>query len=1673
MGFTMKIHNLIKILLLLFNFHLGMRSAMDTITSGQFIRDHETVSSNSSDFKLGFFSPQNSTNRYVGIWYLSESDIIWVANKNQPLFDTFGFITISKDGNLVVLGKQNVSIWSTNVSNIATNSTAKLLNTGNLVLSDNNTGETIWESFQDPSNVFLPKMKLSINKITGEKVKFTSWRSLSDPSTGYYSVSLERPDAPDIFAWFNGTQPYARTGPWNGRIFIGRPMKLSSGYLYGWYVRNDPDGTLYVTFEFANDSDFAMLGLNPQGQLWVAMWNNKREVLREVVNYTYCDFYGKCGAFGSCDLRSSPICNCLNGYEPKKLDEWNRQNWTSGCVRKEPLQCEGFTNRTDRDQRDGFVKLENMKAPDFLVRSITVTEDDCRTQCLNNCSCVAYAFDLNGIGCMHWSGDLIDLERFSSGGVDLYIRVPSSELETHSHKRRIIIVITVTIGIIALTACAYLLWKLTPKHAESVGGTGSHSQSQRMISQHKEIKMDDELLHFDFEELATATNNFHSTNMLGRGGFGSVYKGQLKDGQLIAIKRLSKASRQGQEEFMNEVIVISKLQHRNLVRLLGCCIQQDERMLIYEYMQNKSLDTILFDPIKKKQLDWQKRFKIIEGISRGLLYLHRDSRIKIIHRDLKVSNILLDEELNPKISDFGMARIFRSNEDQASTRKVVGTFGYISPEYAMQGQFSEKSDVFSFGVLLLEIVSGRSNSRLHNMEGSQTLLGYVWKLWNEDNLVPFIDSEIFYQGSCDEMLRCIHIGLLCVQELVKERPTMDNVVSMLNSEIVNLPAARQPSYVLNEMGFTSKSTSETETSHSANFVSITEIQVSVILLQRASQGLFISEMGFFGRHTILFSVMVILVCSSFEICSSKDTIKLSQHIKDPETVSSNGSFFTLGFFSPENSTNRHVGIWYKSQSNIIWVANRNQPLKDSSGTIAISEDGNLVILNGQNHIIWSSNVSNITVTTTCRLQGSGNLVLQDSAENILWQSFEHPSDSFLPQMKLTSNKRTGEKLRVTSWKSLSDPSNGNFFATLEHPDIPEIFIWNGSRPYWRSGPWNDRIFTGIYYMNAYYLQGFRIINDDVEGTVYLDFSYSNVTDYTFFVLNFRGVLYQKDWLSDTIQPHQNFSIQTSECDIYGLCGAFGSCNSNSSPICNCLRGFEPSNRMEWDMQNWTNGCVRKTTLQCEKLKNQSAQGKQDGFLKLQMVKVPDFGERSSAPEETCRSQCLENCTCAAYSFSPEIGCMSWKGNLIDVQQFSTGGLDLYVRLAYSDLEKGRDARKIIMVSVIIGTLIIAFGAYVLWKIVKHSERKWKNKWFFRLKKGKEYSEKTQDSIIEELSHVRQPEVLAYGLEKVATATNNFDLSNKLGQGGFGPVYKGILQDGQTVAVKRLSRASGQGLEEFMNEVIVISKLQHRNLVKLIGCCVEGGEKMLIYEYMPNKSLDAFIFDPLNHEILDWRERFDIIEGVARGVLYLHRDSRLKIIHRDLKASNILLDENLNPKISDFGMARIFQGSEDQANTRRVVGTYGYMSPEYAIEGLFSEKSDVFSFGVLLLEIVSGRRNSSPSNNEGSLSLLGLTWKFWNEENTALLIDPRIYDTNLEKDILRCIHIGLLCVQDLARERPSMSIVVSMLNSEIINLPPPNQPAFIQWQSLTCSASSEESQTLFSNNSVSITEIDGR
>ncbi|XP_042426552.1 putative receptor-like protein kinase At4g00960 [Zingiber officinale] len=320
-----------------------------------------------------------------------------------------------------------------------------------------------------------------------------------------------------------------------------------------------------------------------------------------------------------------------------------------------------------------------------------------------------------------------------------------------------------------------------------------------------------ESLLFDYHTLKVATGNFSEENKLGEGGFGAVYKGTLPNGQEIAVKRLLNSG-QGLGELKNELVLVARLQHRNLVKLFGVCLEQ-EKMIVYEYVPNRSLDTFLYDSVKGRELHWGTRYKIITGIARGLRYLHEESQLKIIHRDLKASNVLLDAEMNPKISDFGLAKLFDVDQTQGITNRVVGTFGYMSPEYAMHGQFSSKSDVFSFGVLVLEILTGRKNTGSYNSEMAEDLMSYIWGKWDGGAALEIADPALGGDYEANEMLRCIQIGLLCVQESPYDRPTMSTVVVMLNAETVSLQAPTRPVFSIGhsrlavDSGFSSNASS--------------------------------------------------------------------------------------------------------------------------------------------------------------------------------------------------------------------------------------------------------------------------------------------------------------------------------------------------------------------------------------------------------------------------------------------------------------------------------------------------------------------------------------------------------------------------------------------------------------------------------------------------------------------------------------------------------------------------------------------------------------------------------------------------------------------------------------------------------------------------------------------------
>ncbi|KAK9212451.1 hypothetical protein WN943_001833 [Citrus x changshan-huyou] len=609
-------------------------------------------------------------------------------------------------------------------------------------------------------------------------------------------------------------------------------------------------------------------------------------------------------------------------------------------------------------------------------------------------------------------------------------------------------------------------------------------------------------------------------------------------------------------------------------------------------------------------------------------------------------------------------------------------------------------------------------------------------------------------------------------------------------------------------------------------------------------------------------------------------------LSDGRTLVSKDGSFELGFFSPGSSKNRYIGIWYKSipVKTVVWVANRLNPINDSSGLLIINKRGNLILKSQSMRVVWSASLSKEVQQTPVVLQllDSGNLVLRGEQEGdsgtYFWQSFDYPSDTLLPGMKLGWDLKTGFERRVISWKSADDPSPGDFIWAVERQDNPEVVMWKGSSKFYTTGPWNGLSFSApTTRPNPIFNFSFVANEDELCYT----FSIKDKAVVSRIVMNQTTYLGQRFTWSNNTQTWDLYSkAPRDECDTYGLCGAYGVCIISKSPVCQCLKGFKTKSGGYMD---WHEGCVRSKALNYSR---------QDGFIKFTELKLPDanFSRVSKSVNlKECREKCLENSSCMAYTNSDirggGSGCAMWFGDLIDMRSFPDGGQDFYIRMSASELGmKGEPTTKIV--------------------------------------------------------------------------------------------------------------------------VLVISAVALLAVVLISG--------YLIHKRRRN------IADQTNSKLLDWSKRFHIICGTARGLLYLHQDSRLRIIHRDLKASNVLLDHDMNPKISDFGLARTCGGDKTEGNTNRVVGTYGYMAPEYASDGLFSTKSDVFSFGILLLEIA---------------------WKLWNEGMPLQLIDACYQESCNRAEVIRCVHISLLCVQQHPDDRPSMPSVILMLGSEIV-LPQPKQPGAI-------------------------------
>ncbi|KAK3127344.1 hypothetical protein QOZ80_7AG0571750 [Eleusine coracana subsp. coracana] len=774
-----------------------------------------------------------------------------------------------------------------------------------------------------------------------------------------------------------------------------------------------------------------------------------------------------------------------------------------------------------------------------------------------------------------------------------------------------------------------------------------------------------------------------------------------------------------------------------------------------------------------------------------------------------------------------------------------------------------------------------------------------------------------------------------------------------------------------------------------------------------------------------FFLLQLLLLSQILLCTAVDTINSSTPLSGAHKIVSKSNKFTLGFYTPPQGNNiasssspskYFIAIWYSNipQQTTVWTANSDVPVLDpTTATLTIGSDGNLVLLDqSKNQELWSTNVSTASNSTMAVLQDSGSLELVDASNSaiVYWRSIDHPTDTLLPGGKLGLNKITNVSQRLVSWRNAGDPSPGLFSLELDPNRTTQYFIqWNESITYWSSGPWNGNIFRDMPEMTADYIYDFSFHNNDTES--YFTYSMKDNSIMSRFIIDFDGQIKALTWV-DTVQSWLLFWAQPrATCDVYAFCGVYGSCNLNALPFCSCVKGFSQKVQSDWDLQDYSGGCKRNVQLQC-RANSSSAQSGEDKFYTMSGVRLPDNAQSTVAgSSQDCQGACLRNCSCNAYTYNTS-GCFVWHGDLINLRENygGSGGGTLFLRLAASELQDYKKSKNVITGAVVGGVSAVLIILGVVLFILFHKCRRERT---LRIPKT------TGGTLI------------AFRYSDLQHVTNNF--SERLNGGAFGSMFKGKLPDSTAIAVKRLDGVH-QGEKQFRAEVSTIGRIQHVHLIRLLGFCSEGSRRLLVYEFMPNGSLELQLF-PGETRTLSWAVRYQIALGTARGLNYLHEKCRDCIIHCDVKPENILLDESFVPKVAGFGLAKLL-GRDFSHVLTAMRGSRGYLAPEWISGVPITAKADVFSYGMTLFELISGRRNADHGEDGRSSFFLTLAGSKLLEGDVQSLLDPRLNGDADANELTRACKVACWCIQDDETTRPTSGQIVHILEGFLdVNMPP--------------------------------------
>ncbi|KAI5062660.1 hypothetical protein GOP47_0023199 [Adiantum capillus-veneris] len=704
---------------------------------------------------------------------------------------------------------------------------------------------------------------------------------------------------------------------------------------------------------------------------------------------------------------------------------------------------------------------------------------------------------------------------------------------------------------------------------------------------------------------------------------------------------------------------------------------------------------------------------------------------------------------------------------------------------------------------------------------------------------------------------------------------------------------------------------------------------------------------------------------------------------------------------------------------IVWTANHNHPIKSSNSiSVHLLLDGNLVLLGDNPKTpIWSSNTANQGVSTMDISQNPVSLVLQSSGGDIKWQSADHPTDTLTVGQFL----RPGHNL--TSWKTLTDPSSGDYTLVMEPsgitlysnlPNPQPYFIWNiygindsfsikhtceasPLQAFLRPGALELRD-SGYPLDNASYWLPFCSLQPDLTILPFEENGTPASGHLLFFRIEYDGRLHAHTIQGSSISS--DFDVfNYDSCLLPDYCGPYGICTGASD--CTC-----PSNSSFFSQD-----CSLTNKLDC----NGSSQTYP---IMLPLNGMENVANEYTPPinistEETCVDKCSQNCSClAAFWHQGKLAC-----HHVDAVRSLHGGLNqsdffAYLKVNAIRQDQGRASKMTVIVASVVSVVVILVLLFVYC-------------WYKQLKSADDDDDDEEDTLLDAIAGLPS----RYTYNELEQITSGFE--RQLGRGGFGPVYAGLLQNGTKVAVKKLESVM-QGNKEFKAEVAIMGGIHHNNLLGLLGFCAQKGHRLLVYEFMENRSLDQWLFAEAQYKRsqLTWDVRCKIALGTARGLAYLHDECREKVIHLDIKPQNILLDESFNAKVADFGLSRLVNRNETHVMTT-MRGTPGYLAPEWMKEGVIDEKCDVYSFGMLLMEIISGRKNLDHTV-ESIEQVYYPEWAFWLAQQGDLI---KLTNTAIksEEDMVklrRMINTAFLCVLENPALRPSMEHVVQMLQGHI-------------------------------------------